>query len=291
MTASLTHVDVFSAAPLAGNPLPVVVSADALPEEQMTRLAIEMRQFETVFLHDVDERECVAAARIFTPHGELPFAGHPLIGAAAVLHAGRGEASTGEWTLRLGDRRVRLRCDGADWPITVEMNQGPGSVGATLGDELTLALLHAVGLLPEDRHGHLPAQVISTGLPLILLPLRQGLERASIDTTGLDPILAATATSFVYLLDPETLEGRSWDDAGLVEDVATASAAGPIARYLRHHGVVDHDAFVVRQGRHTGRPSEMQVRLDRATEEIWVGGQVSALLEGRLIAAAGRRTD
>ena len=81
----LDHVDVFTDRPLAGNGVAVVTPERPLAEEVMLRIAQELRQFETIFLFDVADD--AAEARIFTPEGELDFAGHPVLGAAAVLHA------------------------------------------------------------------------------------------------------------------------------------------------------------------------------------------------------------
>jgi predicted PhzF superfamily epimerase YddE/YHI9 len=80
-------------------------------------------------------------------------------------------------------------------------------------------------------------QVASTGLPYLIVPVQSGLERARISHPGFEGLLDASGAKFVYVLDPDRPEGRTWDNAGRVEDVATGSAAGPAAGYLLHHGV------------------------------------------------------
>src|SRR4051794_31235158 len=97
------HVDVFTDRPMAGNGLTVVLSPRALPSQAMLQMAQELRQFETIFLFDISADG--ADARIFTPEEELDFAGHPVLGAAAVLHA-RRQSGAGRlvWTFRVGGR-------------------------------------------------------------------------------------------------------------------------------------------------------------------------------------------
>ncbi|HEY2976948.1 MAG TPA: PhzF family phenazine biosynthesis protein, partial [Burkholderiaceae bacterium] len=82
--ARYAHVDVFATRSLTGNGLTVVLDADGWPAERMQALTQEMRQFETIFLSEVSPYG--AAARVFTVEEELGFAGHPVLGAAAVLH-------------------------------------------------------------------------------------------------------------------------------------------------------------------------------------------------------------
>ena len=89
MNLTYSHVDVFSRVPYGGNSLPVFPDAADLSAEQMLRITQEMRHFEAVFLLPTNEPGTVAA-RIFDLFEELPFAGHPIIGAAAVLHQRRG---------------------------------------------------------------------------------------------------------------------------------------------------------------------------------------------------------
>ena len=76
----------------------------------------------------------------------------------------------------------------------------------------------------------------------------------------------------MYVLDPERPEGRTWDNAGLVEDVATGSAAGPVGLYLRHHGLMPSRRVTLHQGRFVDRPSTIDVRIDPDTRDVWVGG-------------------
>jgi len=90
-----------------------------------------------------------------------------------------------------------------------------------------------------------------------------------------------SGAKFVYVLDPDRPEGRTWDNAGRVEDVATGSAAGPAAGYLLHHGVRPAgEPLLVHQGRFTGRPSTIEVR-PGTDGRLWVGGPVAPVAAGR----------
>jgi len=83
------------------------------------------------------------------------------------------------------------------------------------------------------------------------------------------------------VLDPDRLEGRTWDNAGRIEDVATGSAAGPAAGYLMHHGVRPRgEPLLIHQGRFTGRPSTIEVR-PGPDGRLWVGGPVAPVASGR----------
>ena len=97
-------------------------------------------------------------------------------------------------------------------------------------------------------------QVISTGLPyLIVRVTAHGLERARIAVRNFEDVLAAVGAKFVYVLDPARREGRTWDNAGAVEDVATGSAAGPAAAYLEGLGLADAaPGLTLEQGRFVG---------------------------------------
>jgi trans-2,3-dihydro-3-hydroxyanthranilate isomerase len=286
---SLHHVDVFADRPMAGNGLAVVASQDPLAAGTMLRIAQELRQFETIFLFDVAEDH--AEARIFTPEEELDFAGHPVLGAAAVLHAqSRPDVHRRVWTIRIHGRPLRVttatRDDGT---IGAEMDQGPAVLSPPLSHGAAREFADALGLPPEQMRGDLPSQVVSTGLPYLLFPVTtEGLAASRIAVTDLPSRLSEIGADFVYVLDPDRPEGRTWDNRGVTEDVATGSAAGPAAAYLVSHGVRSADEpFHVHQGRFVGRPSRIQVR-HGANGSIYVGGPVTPFSSGTIEVAAVR---
>ncbi|MFD3466211.1 PhzF family phenazine biosynthesis protein [Streptomyces sp. NPDC058682] len=280
------HVDVFTDRPYSGNSLAVFPEADPLTGAQMRTITQELRHFESVFLmrDGSPGRPRSWRARVFDLAGELDFAGHPLIGAAAVLHALHGAADHEAWTLRLPDRPVDVATE----------RRGPGryaslldqGAAAFLGrpDPDGLAALFALD--PGDLDPGLPPEVVSTGLRYLVLPVRGGaLARARV-TQPLDAPLARLGADFAYLLDAAAMEGRHWNNDGILEDVATGSGAGCAAAYLRSHGRIGAgESGLLHQGRFTGRPSAMTVSAaghGRDIRSVRVGGGVALVGEGRL---------
>ena len=276
------HVDVFSRRALRGNGLVVVLNAASLPAAVMQDVTREVRQFETAFLTDVDLTGGSARLRIFTEDEELDFAGHPVLGAAAVLHTLLPVSGAEQsWALAVAQRTVAARTRGAAGWIDATMDQGVPHFGPAIAGEPARAYSDALNLAPGQLHPALPMQVVSTGLPYLIVPVQDGLERARISHPRFEELLAASGAKFVYVLDPDRPEGRTWDNAGRIEDVATGSAAGPAAGYLMHHGMrPSGEPLLIHQGRFTGRPSTIEVRPD-PDGRLWVGGPVAPVASGR----------
>ncbi|WP_234316308.1 MULTISPECIES: PhzF family phenazine biosynthesis protein [unclassified Streptomyces] len=248
------HVDVFTDRPYSGNSLAVFPEASALTGAQMQAVTRELRHFESVFLIRDGAAGGTWRARVFDLAGELDFAGHPLVGAAAVLHDLHGAADTGVWTLRLPARTVEVatRRRGPGRYASL-LDQGPA---VFLGRPDPRGLPALFGLEPGDLDPALPPEVLSTGLRYLVLPVRgDALARARV-AAPLDVPLARLGAEFAYVLDAAEREGRHWTNDGLVEDVATGSGAGCAAAYLRRHGRTgDGEEWILRQGRFTGRPA------------------------------------
>jgi len=234
------------------------------------------------FLNDVDLAARSARLRIFTEDEELDFAGHPVLGAAAVLHALLPAPAAREtWALTVAQRTVEVRTRrGAAW-VDAAMDQGVPRFGPAITGEQARAYGDALNLAPGQLHPALPVQVVSTGLPYLIVPVRAGLDRARISHPRFEELLASAGAKFVYVLDPDRPEGRTWDNSGRVEDVATGSAAGPAAGYLLHHGVrLPGEPMLIHQGQFTGRPSTIEVRPE-PDRRLWVGGPVAPVASGR----------
>jgi PhzF family phenazine biosynthesis protein len=281
------HVDVFARRALTGNGLSVFLPCDGWSESSLRQLTLEMRQFESIFLCAIDAHG--ASARIFTMQEELPFAGHPVLGAAAVLH--RVLVPDEErhcWTLRLPARAVQVTTRGLAGAVFAEMDQGIAEFGDAIDAAQAADLLAALNLESGDLAQDLPLQVVSTGLPYLIVPVTAtALDRSAVRGRELERLLARFGACFVYVLDPDTPEGRTWDNLGDVEDVATGSAAGPAAAYLYRHGRVASDrAIVLRQGRHAGRASELGARC--VDGRVLVSGEVWPVISGALDAKPGR---
>ena len=275
------HVDVFTDRAYSGNGLIVFFGGLERTSEELQAITTEMRQFESIFVSE-HEAEGRVSARVFTAQEELDFAGHPVIGAAAAAHE-RWSSDEAErtWTFFLGKREIEVKSRRESPFHHAMMNQGRAASEEPLDESSAADFLPMLGLSPAERH-ELPLQVVSTGLPYLIVPVTPtGLEKARISIDDLESRLLAVGAKFVYVFDPEAHEGRTWDNAGDVEDVATGSAAGPAAAYLLEHGLVAGRSFPLRQGRFTGRPSSMSVEV-ADNSDIWIGGPVAAVAAGVL---------
>jgi trans-2,3-dihydro-3-hydroxyanthranilate isomerase len=274
------HVDVFTDRPYAGNGLAVFFGGTDLEAAELIALTAEMRQFESIFVA-VDADRGVISARICTDEEELPFAGHPVIGAAAAIHEREGAVDAARsWTFVIAGREVEVTSQPSGGYFAATMNQGAAELSEPLSSAAGADLVSALGV---GAAGELPLQVISTGLPYLIVPVTpEGLEVAAIQVDDFEDRLAGVGAKFVYVFDPVSREGRTWNNSGTIEDVATGSAAGPAAAYLLAHGLAAAgDEIGLAQGRFLGRPSTMSVEVT-AAGQIWVGGPVAPVAAGRL---------
>lgn len=276
-------VDVFSPVPFGGNSLPVFLDPPALRPGQMLQITRELRHFEAIFLQRTGEEHRVRA-RVFDLFEELPFAGHPIIGAAAVLHQIAGGDAARQWQIELPGRTVSITTEQQAGQFSGLLDQGaPAFIGQT-ADRSRIAA--AFNLAEGDLDDTLPLEIVSTGLPYLVIPVRgDALARARI-TQDISPLLATVQAQFAVLLDEAALEQRHWNNDGIVEDIATGSAAGTIGGYRLRHGRATGDrSFTLHQGRFTGRPSTLRVRPMGTAERIHsvqVGGDVAFVGRGTI---------
>ena len=283
MNLAYSHVDVFSQSPFGGNSLPVFPDARDLSAEQMLRITQEMRHFEAIFLEQTRQPATVHA-RIFDLFEELPFAGHPIIGAAAVLHKRSGASGAQSWRFQLPDKTVEITTEITAGRYSGLLDQGPPQFLGSTDDRRAIA--PAFNLTPHDLASDLPMEVVSTGLRYLIVPVCPGaLVRARISRDITDLLRGANA-QFAVLLDESAVEVRHWNNDGLIEDVATGSAAGTIGAYRLRHGLVrGGDTFILNQGQFTGRPSKLRVVPEgtaNRVETVKVGGDVAFVGHGTL---------
>lgn len=283
MKLGYSHVDVFSPVPFGGNSLPVFADAGDLTAAQMLSITQELRHFEAIFLAPTDEPGTVGA-RIFDLFEELPFAGHPVIGAAAVLHGCAGTGGVHTWRFQLHSKTVQVTTEREGGHYSGWLDQGRPDFLGTVDDRDRVA--RAFSLTSRDLDADLPLEVVSTGLRYLIVPVRAGaLARARINHDITDEMHAVNA-EFAVLFDESGVEVRHWNNDGIVEDVATGSAAGTIGAYRLRHGLVDGGRqFSLNQGRYTGRPSQLRVRAEGGrdgVETVHVGGDVSFVGHGAI---------
>lgn len=282
-------VDVFARHAFGGNPLAVFADAPALDTPLMLSIARQMNLSETVFVRPSADQSRLAAFRIFTPTTELPIAGHPTIGATAVVLAQRFGASwptSAVVELRAGPVHLDIEQKGGAEHF-VWMNQGV-PVESTAPVAEPRALYRALGLDPSDASTDLDLGVLSVGVPTLIVPLRdeEVLERAT--PAGLAMYFAAhPPTRIVYLVTENSsradISARMFGAlaVGIEEDPATGVSAGPLAAYLHRSGrIATNQEVVVNQGHSMGRSSYLHIRTDGSN--VFVGGQVTDVASGDL---------
>lgn len=277
------HVDVFSPVPYSGNSLPVFLDAGALSAEQMKRITQEMRHFESIFLEATPDPMTVRA-RVFDLFEELPFAGHPIIGAAAVLHHRSGRQDVQTCRVELLSKLVTITTERTKRGFVGLLDQGAPEFLGTLNEHEAVA--RAFNLEPIDLSPDLPLEVVSTGLRYLIVPVQPGaLQRARI-LRDITAFLRGLGAQFAVLLDESRFEVRHWNNDGVIEDVATGSAAGTVGAYCLRHGLVSgNETFVLNQGRFTGRASQLRVRPEGSPASVGtvkVGGDVALVGCGTL---------
>jgi trans-2,3-dihydro-3-hydroxyanthranilate isomerase len=290
MPHGLHIVDVFAQERYTGNQLAVVESEGTMSDEEMQAIAREMNYSETTF---VESREDPYRVRIFTPEAEVPFAGHPTLGTAHVVRERVADGRPEEVTLALNVGEVPVEVRERDGRETLWMTQQPPE----FGDELDHGRLAGVLGLSADRlDTDWPVQVVSTGLPTILVPLadRGALTDIDLDRGAYDDLTGDREAKLVHAFcaDPRDpgndLAVRMFAPAyGVPEDPATGSANGCLAAYLARHayfgsGVVDAR---VEQGYEMGRPSLLYLgATDRGDDvRVEVGGRVVDIARGELL--------
>ncbi len=279
------HVDVFSRRPLTGNGLTVFIVERPLDDRLMLQLTQEMRQFESIFLNKISDTEF--RARIYTMEEELDFAGHPILGASAVLHQLYSpETNRSNWKIHLNASSVEVNTTKESDYFLAEMNQGKPQFIRTLNTDEIHEFLRAFNLATSDAYD-LPFEVVSTGLPYLIVPVKsESLAKCNIILSDLESKLQSVGAKFAFILDVKSKRGRTWDNLGSVEDVATGSSAGPVGAYFVKHGLAKFDELqIISQGEFLKRPSQILVNVTGFTgnmKDVFVSGEVCNVAQGKL---------
>ncbi len=292
--------DVFADKALAGNPLAIVHDCDGLSEAQMQAIAREFNLSETVFIQPPANSAHAASVRIFTPDYELPFAGHPTVGAAVSLV------------------RRRPATDGADRLVTLEEKVGIVRCGVIPGDNSAFAEFDlprlpekldvkvekeeaaaAIGLGTHEIgfENHIPA-VWSAGTPYLLVPVHNLIAAAKV---SIDPVYVNESLPHVggrplpiYVYCRETIlfdshyHARMFvTGANVYEDPATGSAVAAFAGTVQQNDkpVDGVSQWWIEQGMEMGRPSRIRLELELGWQKpvgARIGGTAIKIAEGRL---------
>lgn len=287
-------VDVFAEEKYAGNQLAVVRDADGLSAEDMLRIAREFHFSETTFILGEEEKNGAYDVRIFTPGGEVPFAGHPTLGTAYIIRQEIIGKPVREVTLNLKVGRIPVAFgDGNQEPGVMWMKQMPPEFGATFASGLIAGILN---ITPEEMDSRFPVQEVSTGLPFIIAPLKtlEAVRKCRVDVPRFLDLVVSAEAKAILVFCPETYNPRNdlnvrvfVDYYGIPEDPATGSANGCLAGYLVKHRYFGWDRIDIRveQGKEIGRPSLLLLRADEKAAEIdvFVGGQAFLVARGELV--------
>ncbi len=307
-----TVLDVFAERVFEGNQLAVFADGTGLTDAQMQVIAREMNLSETVFVlpraMEV-EREHGVRVRIFTTEEELPFAGHPTLGAATWVRLNRPEFK--------GDETIALECNVGRIPVRFAAADGrPGMFGTmrqndpvfgrTDGDrwptraEFAEALGCAEGEIGLAGAEDAPVQVVSTGSAFCVVPVRsmEVIGRLAIPQAKARPLLERVGARFFYCVtraqsgsaaDAEGAIGAAWHGRMQFyngEDPATGSAAGCVAAWLVQYGLLESETEVVlEQGVEILRPSRLTLRAmktEGGVTDVFVGGRTIPVANGRL---------
>ncbi len=288
-------VDVFTDQPFGGNPLAVVLEAEGLTPAQMQAIAMEFNYSETTFVLPPEDPAHTARVRIFTSRSEMPFAGHPNVGTAAVL----------AWELQRQGRTLpeRLLFEELAGLVAMELlRDGDRIVGAELtapqrlsvGAECPLEQAAACLSLPASalRAEVHPPRILSVGLPFLVAELasREQLQRAKPDVRVHESVLPPLGTDGVYAYcrgaNPNELHARMFAPLdNTVEDPATGSAAAATIAHLAGFNPQPLVRWRIAQGTDMGRPSLILGTTQKRGSDlaaVRVAGHVVPVMEGNL---------
>jgi trans-2,3-dihydro-3-hydroxyanthranilate isomerase len=292
--------DVFTDTQFGGNQLAVLPDARGLTTEQMAAIAREFNYSESTFVFPPEDPKHTRRVRIFTPGGEVPFAGHPTVGTAHVL------AAIGEVTLTGAETRIVLEENVGPVPVVIRARDGKPEFA-----QFSVAMLPRVSKSPVSREtlasmlsldtndlldGDYAPQGVSCGLPFLLVPLRdrKAVARSRLRLEPWEQSLKGKEHEMVmvFAADGERpgsdMHARMYGPSvNVIEDPATGSACACLAGYLAARAPRDGTLrWVVEQGFEMGRPSIIHIEADKANGNITavrVGGNTVLVAKGDLL--------
>lgn len=297
------QANVFSGEPFGGNPVAVFPDAAGLTDDQLQQIAREMNLSETVFVFPPTDQAAVVKLRIFTPTQEIPFAGHPVLGTFFIL------AELGIISVKDPMTRVMQECNIGLFPVELHAEDGvvdwvvmtqpkPEFLGQVEETEDVYKVASALGLAKHViADTKWPIEVVSTGLPVMIVPVRTLTAVRSIrpDASAIIDVCRRFGANGIMVFTTVTVEPSATVHArmfapsiGILEDPATGSASGALGAYLVQNGVVDvapTTEIAVEQGYEIERPSRILVQVesdDDVIQAVKVGGQCVMVVEGTL---------
>ncbi len=286
--------DVFTNRPFGGNQLAVFPDADAIPESMLQSIAREFNFSETTFVYPPNDPSHTRRVRIFTPGGELPFAGHPTVGTAITL------ASIGQISLDGDETKIIFEELVGPVPVTIRSTNGIpefAQLTAAKIPEFTLTvpsaeqLAEVLSLTREEIiDTQYPIQFVSVGFPFLYIPVknREALGRIRINTSAMERLKLKEIFVFTNDAGQKDFHFRARMFApllGITEDPATGSAAASFAGYLASLDPLKSGTLKwnIEQGFEMGRPSLLFIEADKnngTTTAVRVGGNAVMVTEG-----------
>ena len=273
------QLDVFSAVPLKGNPLAVVHGAQGLSDTHMAAFARWTNLSETTFLLPPEDAAADYKVRIFTPAGELPFAGHPTLGSChAWLAAGGAPRTPGTVVQECGVGLVRIRQSGGRLAFAAPPLKRTGP----LESELLTRIVAGLGLARGDVLHH---QWVDNGPGWCAVMLKSAAQVLAVkpDAAKLGPLkLGIVGAHAPGGPNPEIafeLRALFPMPGVLIEDPVTGSLNASVAQWLIGAGLAPA-SYVAGQGSVLGRDGRVYV--EQQGETIWIGGDVVACIEGQV---------
>ena len=293
MNYSFYQIDVFTNTPFSGNPLAVFFDVEDLSSLTMQAIAQEMNLSETIFVLPPGDMPADFSVKIFTPEKEIPFAGHPTIGTAHILRE-TGRVISGDHSIKLSMKAGIITVTQGLIDNLLFMDQPLPEYLPVLdcAEKIGNVLSIPTSSIKLSRY---PIQIVSTGLPVILVPINsiKSLEKIVINVSELDNFLHSLGVEMLYAFTDETLNPSATIHArmfapplGILEDPATGSAAGAMGAYIFKHKIVPENNLkniIIEQGYKMGRPSSIHVEIYHEYNEIKkirVGGESVTVIEG-----------
>lgn len=293
-TYPFMQVDAFARRPLAGNPCAILFEADDLTPEQMLAIAKEMNLSETAFVLRSEVADF--RARYFTPAEEIPLAGHPTIATAfALIESGRfpwhGESTQFTLELQVGPIDIEIRAEHGRVG-TITMSQKKPEFLETIAPEMALPVF---GLTPADLLPGLPLQIVSTGTPQLMVPVKDlgALRRLDLNVAAYRELKQKIPffSPHFFCLQGVTEAGDTFArhigvPPDTIEDPFTGSATGGMGAYLWHYSLIDKPTFTAEQGHWLARPGQAFVEVVGSRDDIEtvkVGGTAMTVLRGEMI--------
>ncbi|MCG5057402.1 MAG: PhzF family phenazine biosynthesis protein [Limnoraphis sp. WC205] len=289
-------VDVFAEDKYAGNQLAVVFGEGvmSLSDAEMQQIAQEMNYSETSFIPSSQTEDGGYDVRIFTPQKELPFAGHPTLGTAYIIQQEIIQKPLEQVILNLGVGQIPVTwTQDEDGDEILWMRQNNPEFYHTLEANLVAEVL---GLEVSEIDPKFPIQEVSTGIPFILVPLKNlaALKKAKVNLEKYSKLMEITHSTEIFVFSPEPYSPENQISArmfapslGIPEDPATGSANGCLAGYLIQHSYFEKDQIdlKVEQGYEINRPSILYLKAKKVADkiEVMVGGKVVKVAQGKLL--------